>query len=108
MEKQNQPPQKMFKIVEGYAVGFFDQYEGIRNYSNLPRQRFPQSYLPNGYFDVIKKSTVKNRSDCFGDKILALETEPIIDVDTRNDLKYLQYEVATRLPPVLNVLERSE
>ena len=43
-----EPPYKIFRIVDGYCRGFFTDFKGITDYTNLPRQTFPKSYQPNG------------------------------------------------------------
>jgi CMP-N-acetylneuraminic acid synthetase len=85
--KVNQPPQKMFQLKGKSLVGFF---EGIlkNEYHSLPRQKFPQALLPNGYVDILKPSFFfkKKNSSFFGKKILAYFTERTLDIDVKDDL----------------------
>jgi len=87
-----QPVYKMFKKVGNYYEGFFDNYEGVKDYTNLPRQKFPKTYLPNGYIDIIKRETVEN-GDVFGNKIFACVTDRITDVDSIEDIPFLKFEI---------------
>jgi CMP-N,N'-diacetyllegionaminic acid synthase len=85
--KANQPPQKMFQLKGKSLVGFFD---GIlkNEYHSLPRQKFSQALLPNGYVDILKPSFFfkKKNSSFFGKKILAYFTEKTLDIDVKDDL----------------------
>ena len=73
-------PYKFFKIVDGIFTGFFDDFNGIKDYTNLPRQMFPKAYHPNGYLDILKKETVLEGND-FGNQIMPAITEFITEVD---------------------------
>lgn len=84
----NQPPQKLFYIKGKKLIGFFNKnLKG--EYHSLPRQNFPQAYLPNGYVDILKpKFFFKKRKNVFfGNKILAYFTERTLDIDVKEDLK---------------------
>ena len=37
---------------------------------NQPRQSFPDVYVPNGYIDIVKSSTILNENKLHGTKIL--------------------------------------
>ncbi len=83
----NQPPQKMFHLKGKSLIGYF---EGIlkNEYHSLPRQKFPQALLPNGYVDILKPSFFfkKTNSSFFGKRILAYFTERTLDIDIKEDL----------------------
>jgi CMP-N-acetylneuraminic acid synthetase len=77
------PVQKLFKMEGPYLVGFFDN--DLRpEYYNLPRQAFPQTYIPNGYVDIVKTSTLK-KGLIHGDKMLGFITELVPDIDDERD-----------------------
>lgn len=76
----NEGPYKLFKIEDGIYQGFFNDFNGIKNYTNLPRQTFPKAYQPNGYIDIVKRYTIDCGSD-FGNRILPCVTEYIEDID---------------------------
>jgi CMP-N,N'-diacetyllegionaminic acid synthase len=94
-QEVNQPAHKMFKKVGDYFEGFFSDFNGIKDYTNLPRQIFPKTYSPNGYIDIIKRETVEG-GGVFGDKIFACVTKRISDVDSMDDIKFLELEVGQR------------
>ena len=83
----SQPPQKLFQIKKNFLTGFFnDKYRG--EYHSKPRQDFPKTYLPNGYIDILKTSYILKSKRIYGDKILSFITHPVLDIDTKQDLKY--------------------
>ena len=56
---------------------------------------FPKSYIPNGYIDITRRSTIESNS-AYGDKILAFITKPIIEIDTQEEFDYLEYKLRTK------------
>jgi len=78
-----QPPQKIFKMEGLYLKGFFEN-DPRPEYYNLPRQAFPQTYLPNGHVDIVRASTIKEGLT-HGDKMLGFITEPVPDIDNERD-----------------------
>lgn len=83
----SQPPQKLFKIRKKFLTGFFnDKYNG--EYHSRPRQDYPKTYLPNGYIDILKTSYILKSNKIYGNKILSYVTNPILDIDTKQDLKF--------------------
>jgi len=83
----SQPPQKLFQIKKKFLTGFFNKkYKG--EYHSRPRQDYPKTYLPNGYIDILKTSYILKSKKIYGNKILSYVTSPILDIDTKQDLKY--------------------
>jgi CMP-N,N'-diacetyllegionaminic acid synthase len=62
---------------------------------NLPRQSFPNVYIPDGYVDILKSSVIQNTSTLHGDKMLVFESPNCVEVDTLDDFKYLEYQIET-------------
>lgn len=54
--------------------------------TNLPRQKFAEVYIPNGYVDVLKTDFVIKNELMHGDRMLLFETDETLDIDTENDL----------------------
>ena len=71
---------------------FAKDYEGIKDYTNLPRQVFPKAYHPNGYIDIIKKETVSS-GKAYGDKKYPAITEYVVEIDTLYELKIIENEL---------------
>ena len=93
----NHSPYKLYQMDDNsFCFGFFDDYKGIKNYTNLPGQIFPKTYVPNGYIDIVRKETVM-QGTVFGDKILGLETPSITDIDTEEDFYLASLQVGSKL-----------
>lgn len=88
----SESPYKYFKIENGLFTGFFDDFNGIKDYANLPRQVFPVAYHPNGYLDIVKKETVLSGSD-FGQKVLPAITKYVTEVDNEYHFDMLESEI---------------
>lgn len=56
---------------------------------NLPRQDFPEVYVPNGYVDIIKTSFVIRTGLLHGDRMIGFATDEVPDIDTESDMKKL-------------------
>tara|TARA_R110000824_G_scaffold400828_1_gene609468 strand:+ start:2066 stop:2806 length:741 start_codon:yes stop_codon:yes gene_type:complete len=95
MHELAEPPYKMIKIEDGYCTGFFEEFEGNKNYTNLPRQMFPKAYHPNGYIDIAKRSYVINSKDAFGMEIMPVVTPHTNEIDTKSDIKMIQFEISS-------------
>jgi N-acylneuraminate cytidylyltransferase len=81
----NQPPQKMFYIKKKTLMGYFDDKYKFE-YHSYPRQSFFQSYLPNGYIDILKPSYFLNSKKKLFGKIYPFITKEILDIDEKKDL----------------------
>jgi len=82
----SQPPEKMFKIKNGYFKGYFLNKKESEYY-NLPRQKFSKTYLPNGYIDILKPKVIFNLGLLHGNKILPFITDQTNDIDELDDFK---------------------
>jgi len=98
-ELMNQPSYKQFKLKGFYFEQLFDEFNGIKDYSNLPRQNFPETYSPNGHIDIIKKETIEDGS-VFGNKIWASVSKKMIDIDDSEDLKMAQIFVGSEFDKI--------
>ena len=105
MHELPESPHKMFQLDKtGYCRGFFREFDGIKNYTNLPRQIFPKAYQPNGYLDIVKNATLDN-GDTFGDQILPIITDFVIEVDTPFQFELLENQLASRGHVLLDELK---
>jgi N-acylneuraminate cytidylyltransferase len=86
----SQPPQKFLQIKKGFLKGFFDQLLKF-DYTNYPRQFYPETYLPNGYIDILKPSFFLRNKTLHGNKVLPFITEQTLDIDLEKDFdkKYI-------------------
>ena len=74
------------EIVKGTFRGYFNK-KNINEYYNLPRQLYPENYIPNGYIDILKPKIILNSKFLNGKKILPFVTEETNDIDDLNDFK---------------------
>lgn len=58
--------------------------------ADKPRQSFLPMYIPNGYIDITKRSTIEKGS-AYGNDILSFITEPVTEIDTQEEFDYLEY-----------------
>ena len=61
---------------------------------NLARQSFPNTYVANGYVDVLSVAAIRSTGNIHGDRVMAFVTPPVAEVDTENDFKFLEFCVA--------------
>jgi len=58
---------------------------------NAPRQNFPNTYHANGYIDILCADSVKKNKSIHGNNILPFITNFSLEVDTIEDLEYLEF-----------------
>ena len=92
VSKINENPYKVYKIEDNICRGFFPNFNGEKNYTNLPRQTFPIAYMGNGHVDIIKKETVLQNTT-FGGIIYSHICQKAIDIDSPFDLKLARIEI---------------
>jgi CMP-N-acetylneuraminic acid synthetase len=101
-----EPPQKMFGIEGEYFVGLFPQEERPEYY-NLPRQSFSKAYHPNGYVDIIRPAHVEKAGSLHGPRILAFVTPFSIEIDTEENLLFLECFLERIGHPILDLLKKA-
>jgi CMP-N,N'-diacetyllegionaminic acid synthase len=60
---------------------------------NLPRQSYPQAYIPDGYVDIVKSTFVMNSGQFHGDKVLGYESPYCTEVDSQAELDLLDFQL---------------
>ena len=86
----SESPYKWFATDnEGYFKSFNDRM--TPDDANMPRQTFPDVYVPNGYIDIIKSNTILSDGLLLGNKMLVFKTPICHEIDTIEDFKYLEY-----------------
>jgi len=104
MHELPESPYKTCKIENGYCRGFFEDFNGIKDYMNLPRQLFPKAYQPNGYIDIVKKSTVLCGED-FGEKIIPYVTDFVLEIDVEFQFDMIENQLKKNKNILLDFLE---
>jgi len=64
--------------------------------ANRPRQEFKKTYDPNGYVDVYKSHYVMENKKLLGDRVLAYITPRVAEVDTLEELNFLEYQLSKK------------
>ncbi|MDC1489582.1 acylneuraminate cytidylyltransferase family protein [Flavobacteriaceae bacterium] len=98
--KTPESPFKWFlKDEEGYFKGLKDNIDSER--VNMPRQVFPDVYVPDGYVDIIKTDTIIEQGTLHGDKMLVFESPICYEIDTEEDFKFLEYKIDNESSPII-------
>lgn len=87
--KMSESIYKFFKLKNSF-------FEPISDGHHLGRQNVEHTYVPNGYVDIVKVETIVGTSTLHGDRILAFETDHVVEIDTIEDFEYLEYKMKTK------------
>ena len=101
----HQMSESAYKSFEVDGKGFLSTIGSIESgdKANLPRQAFPKTYIANGYVDVLDPSYILKENKLHGDKILAFQTPVVTEVDSIEDLEYLEWQI-TKQPQLLKTI----
>lgn len=92
---------KLFAIKDDNKHKYFEglcSEDPRPEYYNLPRQSFKTIYQPNGYVDIIKTKTLVDSDfkSLHGDKIFPFITNNTGEIDSIDDLDYIEYLLKKR------------
>ena len=73
---------------------------------NNPRQKFPEVHIPNGYVDVIRRSTVIEKKMMHGNKILAYQSPYCLEVDSAEEMSMLEFSIRNKESQLLKFLNK--
>jgi CMP-N,N'-diacetyllegionaminic acid synthase len=91
--KTPESPLKWFqKDDDGYFQGLMPDDSDLEYY-NKPKEAFPDVYIPDGYVDVLKASHVMNSNTLHGKKMIGFETPVCTEIDSLEELEYIQYQI---------------
>ena len=87
-----------YKSFEINDKGFLSTIGSVESgdKANLPRQVFPKTYVANGYVDVLDPNYIMKENKLHVDKILAFQTPVVTEVDSIEDLEYLEWQITKR------------
>ena len=60
---------------------------------NMPRQECPKGYNPDGYVDLVRSEVILASEEMYFPHMLAYISPPTREIDTSEDLAYLDFEV---------------
>ena len=80
-------PYKMYTVKDDVLMPLFMNVGGLDEPYNLCRQELPQTYLHNGYIDIVKGSIILEQHTISGSKIYPyiMSPEEYHDIDTLDD-----------------------
>lgn len=88
---------------EGYFKGVLS--EQSNEDINLPRQFFPDVYIPDGYVDILKTSFIRESGLLHGEEMIGFVSPACHEVDTIEDFEFLQFELERKESPLYNYLK---
>lgn len=98
-------PFKWFRHSDdGYITSLISEDPDIDKL-NLPRQTYPKVYVPNGYVDIVRRSFVKEAKLLHGNKCLAFESPVCTEIDSVEELRRIEYQLADEGSPLLDYLK---
>ena len=82
---------KTFEISKkGNLMPLLSEQNNIDS-SNNPRQMFPNTYIANGYVDILSSIYIRNFKSMHGDNVVPFLTAATTEVDEEDDFTYLNY-----------------
>lgn len=94
---------KGFEIApDGTLLTIFDKNNDVEA-ANAPRQKFPSTYVANGYVDILRTEFVRKHKRIHGSNVEAFVTPMALELDTCEDVKLLKYEIEND-PTLLDLL----
>jgi N-acylneuraminate cytidylyltransferase len=102
VQEMSESAYKSFEINNQGFLATIGSVESAEE-ANLPRQAFPKTYVANGYVDVLDPNYILKENKLHGDKILAFQTPIVTEVDTIEDLEYLEWQI-TKQPQMLKTV----
>jgi CMP-N,N'-diacetyllegionaminic acid synthase len=101
-------PESPFKWFLKDELGYF---KGLRDdltpeKVNLPRQSFPTVYMPDGYVDIVRSSCILNEGSLHGNHMLVFESPYCVEVDTKDDFNYLEYQLKKEGSSLLEFMKK--
>ena len=76
--------------------------------SNQPKEIFRETYIPNGYVDIINSSEVINSKNIHGEYILGFKSPTVTEIDSIEEFEYISYQIKKKGSLLLNYLNSIE
>ena len=99
--KATESPLKWFVKNDKYFKGFLHNED-----YNLPKEKFNQVYIPDGYVDILKSSYMLNNKTIHGDKMIGFESPVCTEIDSREEFDYIQYQINKSDSLLVNYLDQ--
>jgi CMP-N-acetylneuraminic acid synthetase len=95
---------KMMEIEDEFLTSIFTKERDVESL-NRPRQGYPKTYVPNGYVDILKSSTLLELNKIHGNKVLAYISPVVHEVDTIEDFDYIQWSMEKLDPEIKKIYQ---
>ncbi|TGL59747.1 acylneuraminate cytidylyltransferase family protein [Leptospira ognonensis] len=101
-------PFKWFrKNDSGYLTALVSDETSLDRF-NLPRQSYPDVYIPDGYVDIVRSSFVLNTELMHGNRVIGYVSPACTEVDSKEELDLLEFQIKKYGSPLLNYLNEME
>ena len=90
---------------QGYLIALTTDDASLDRF-NLPREAYPVAFIPDGYVDIVRSSFVLSTELFHGDRVLGYESPQCTEVDSAEELEYLEFELSKHGSPLIDYLNR--
>jgi len=102
--KCHESPFKWFRHNgDGFLIALTTDSSDLDQF-NLPRQIFPEVFIPDGYVDIVRRSFLKKSGLLHGNKVIAFISPECTEIDSASELARLEYELTLDHHPILEHL----
>lgn len=92
-------PLKWFFKEGDYFKSFIDS-----ELSNYPKEIFRETYIPNGYVDILNSSEIKNNKNIHGENILGFASPTVTEIDSIEEFEYISHQIKNKGSLLLDYL----
>ena len=96
-------PLKWFFKEGSYFKSFVD-FE----LSNYPKEIFRETYIPNGYVDILNSCEVINNKNMHGENILGFVSPTVTEIDSLEEFEYISHQIKNKGSLLLNYLNSNQ
>lgn len=81
-------------------------FKGLADFelTNQPKEIFRETYIPNGYVDIINSCEVINSKNIHGEHILGFKSPTVTEIDSIEEFEYIAYQIKNKGSLLLNYL----
>lgn len=93
-------PYKMWQVKSDYLEPFLsDEFTGIKEAYNMPRQMFPKVYVQTGAYDILRTKVLREMNSTTGKKIkyIIMKPEESVNIDTALDFRVAEALMTDKL-----------
>lgn len=94
-------PIKWFIKEKKYFKSFVDV-----ELSNLPKEIFRETFIPNGYVDILRTSEFLNNENIHGENIFGYISPTVSEIDSMEEFEYITYQLQKKGSLLLDYLNR--